>query len=230
MAVAYDTTGAGYVNVNFGSAATIAHTAASGADVFLFISADRASTMSSVTYNGNAMTSLGSISYNNNNGNGVVYLYRAAGAGTGTSKNASFTPQTSYLVAQTVSYTGVTSVGTATTNYGSSTSPTSGSITLTSGQMALCGLAAGQTGAMTSLSGGTNRYNQGEGTGGTSLDVSDATSTATFSATSTNVPWGTIYVVLKSSVTASGALTGTGALSATDSADTSGSPYPVTVR
>ncbi|HET9874294.1 MAG TPA: hypothetical protein VFQ37_00805, partial [Mycobacterium sp.] len=146
MAIAYDATSAGLASSNVsgsGAGFTLAHTAASGADVFLAVEVDYTGTPSAAQYNGTNLTLLAA-PFANNGSYGSVSLYHGPGLGTGSSENFSFTiPPTSYFVAGSVSYTGVGSVGTATTTYGSSTSASTGSISCSAGQMIVAAIGMG---------------------------------------------------------------------------------------
>src|SRR5262249_52548671 len=143
--------------------------------------------VSSVTYGGTAMTlvdttTMTSGSVGGSSGNAYLARYRlsavAAGANTLTVTLGSTAP----FIPHTMSYTVVGSVGTAQKATGS-TSPLSQTVTCASGQRVLQSFAAVSTttspvggnlgGAFTSVSGGTNRYNQVGGTS-TSLSISDS--------------------------------------------------------
>lgn len=185
-----------------GSSPSGTFTAASGADVFVAIStaASSSHSISSITYDGNAMTLVGSLAHNSTSANGKTFLYRAAAAGTGTSKTVAVTFSTSvYYCINATSYTGVASIGTATTHFGNSTSPSTGSVSCVSGEMILAVIGSGGTTgtALTSPSGGTGRCNVASSPAYAALVVRDSTSTATFSATlGATVIWSTVELVL----------------------------------
>lgn len=208
MTVTYDSIGAAFAGVTTaGVAKTFTHTAAAGADVFFALTTYRQDTVSSVTFAGNAMTLVGSYNHNNNNGStvGTSFLYRLAGGGTGSSATASFTcALAQWAVANTISYTGVGSVGTPQYAYGSTTAISTGSVTCGSGQVILAALGVGSQAnnlnpLINSPSGGTVRYNVGAGSSGydAALCIQDATSTATFAGTGNfSFLWSTITVAL----------------------------------
>lgn len=208
MAVAFDAVGAGQNGGGAGPLSlSFAHTAASGADVFLGILVDRDITPSSVDYNGVAMTLVGSqIGDNSATFGGVAYLYRAVAAGTGSAANCTASIPTSFFAANSVSYTSVSSIGSPAYTFGQSKSPASSSVSCTTGQM-IIGLVGicddGQAGTLGSPTGGTNRYLCGgvsaDTSGSSGLAISDSTSTATFAGTVTGsgTPcWSTISLVL----------------------------------
>lgn len=218
MAVAYDATGVGASGLNStGSAVSgtsFNHTAASGADVFFAIQFTNSGSgsPSSVQYNGSTMTLVSSQRVNNVSTDGATFLYRAAGAGTGSVASVTYTvPATCHYVGNSVSYSGVGGVGTLSTASGSGTVLSSGSITVSTGQIALCAYGTGNTGsaAVVAHSGGTNRSNGAQSTF-VSLLISDSTSTATFTASTSPFSnlWSSIAVVLIPPVTVS--LTGRG--------------------
>jgi hypothetical protein len=195
----FDAVGAGASSTSVGI--SWSHTATAGAHVFVAVSTGTSSAaISSVTYGGTAMTVLGSIANNNNSTQGITYLYHLAavtgGAQTVTVSNSH--PMTG----NSVSYTGVTSVGTPQTVFGS-TSPFTQSVTCSTGQIILQSF--GQTGYalgnsdITAYSGGTGRYRfPGTGASQPSLTISDATASTTFTATATsgNTNYAGIAVVL----------------------------------
>jgi hypothetical protein len=208
MAIAYDATGVGYAGlISAGVAKTFSHTAASGADVFFALSTFRRDTISAVTYGGNAMTLVGSYDHNNSTASsaGQTFLYRRSGGGTGSSANVSFTcAQAQWAVANSISYTGVGSVGTPAYASGSGTAISTGSVSCTTGQFILAVLGVGSISnivnpTINSPSGGNARYNSGTGAGNYDavLCIRDATATATFAGTgSSSFLWSTVSVVL----------------------------------
>lgn len=215
MAVAYDATGAGFAGATTGSAKTFSHTAAAGAYVLLFITTDRSAPPSSVTYNSVSMTSLGSIANDNLAADGTCYLYGTASVAGG-AKTVSFTVATAWVEACTVSYTGVSTVGATQTTFGSGTALSQGSISCSTGQMIVQAFGLGNdnvtTYSISSLSGGTNRYNAAA-TDSSAMAINDATSNTTFSATANSTSkWAGLAVQLVPSYSAT--LPGVGTLTA----------------
>jgi hypothetical protein len=193
MAVAFDAVG-GADSTGSGTASTLtwSHTAAAGAYAVVFIEVVNNTTVSSVTYGGTAMTKLGSVLLNNSAVQGILYMYGLASVASG-AKTVSVTIATASLaVANSVSYTNVTSVGTPATIFGSSASP-SQALTCTSGQMLVHAFGAEET---ATASGGTTRYNVGTAFV-SELLIQDSTASATFAATlSSSSVWAGIGAVL----------------------------------
>jgi len=214
MPVAYDAKGPGQYNTVAPGNLSFNHTpATSGVDVFLFIVVDRQVTPSSVNYGGSAMTLVGSRNCNNNATKGILFVYRKSGVTSTSATAVTATIGSCWWAANTVSYTGVTSVGTLQVASGSSTSLSSGSITASTDQMIVCGLGAGDVqgyfngntiAVMSSATGGTNRtpiLNNPNANCGC-LAISDSTSTATFGATlSVANAWASGSVILSSATT-----------------------------
>jgi hypothetical protein len=189
----YNATGAGSSGRSVASISW-AHTAASGAYVFVFAAVPAGTgTVSSVTYGGTAMTQL--TSKTDNNGN-IEYLYSLASApGGAQTVTVTGSSSSAYLAGNSVSYTGVGSVGTPQTVSVTSGSLTQ-SVTCTTGQMIVQGFMDWQTN-ITSASGGTNRslVNWLGTSGAGVLTISDATASTTFTATG-GVPYTGIAVVI----------------------------------
>jgi lysophospholipase L1-like esterase len=226
--VAFDAVGPGLVSaiITGGTATTLTHTPAkANAYVILGIIGDAGGqSISSVTYGGNAMTSLGSVAVNNNPSFcGILFLYGIANQ-PATTKTISFTPaQSDYMVAGTVSYQNVSTVSVATA-YGASTSPATGSTTCNTGQAVVGMLCWGYGGdqfenmSFSGLSGGTNRYSAEQTSYTSGLAISDATSTTNFTGTLSSATydyWAAAALTLTPPITAFGGPRGTGTLSAT---------------
>lgn len=171
------------------------HTASAGAYVIVGIVNANSAVVSSVTYGGTSMSLLGSIGVNNAPGNGHVFLYGLAGVSSG-SQTVVVTPSSPCNIAgNSVSYTGVTSVGSAQTAFASGTSLSQstsggGSANLTA---QVFGWGSSPTGSVYSA---TQRYNLHGSNGG--LVIGDSsTANTTFTATlSASAAWGGAAVVL----------------------------------
>jgi hypothetical protein len=192
----FDATGVGETSVGGASSSfSFSHTATAGAYVLLaFVNASNEAP-SNILYGGSAMSSLGSVANNNVAADGSLYLYGLAGV-TGGAKtvSGSFAAATNYA-ANTVSYLHVASVGAVVTQSGSSASPSTGSTTCPAGQMIVAAIGSAQE--PLTPTGGTLRFNGSSGfTAFTSLAISDASATTTFSATMTSGPWSTVTVIL----------------------------------
>jgi PE-PPE domain len=185
VALGFNAVGAGSSGASVASISW-SHTATSGAEVFAFIAVVAGTgTVSSVKYGSTAMTQL--TSKTDSNGN-IEYLYGLASA-PGGAQTVTVTPAASgiFCSGNSVSYTGVASVGTPQTVTGASGSETQ-SVTCTTGQMIVQGFqSAGAN--ITTTSGGTNRslvVEQGRsGPVGNNLSISDATASTTFTTNGT---------------------------------------------
>lgn len=190
----YGSIGAGNANT---SSTSFNFTATSGYDLIAFVATDRTSTVT-LNIGGTAMTELTSVANNNVSTNGALRAYRRAGGGTGSAQTVAVSAtNSSWVHVNVVAVSGVSSVSTVSA-YGNSTSP-SHSVTVSSGQLAIQAFGTGNAGSLTSAisspTGGTNRYLLN--VLGADLSVSTATSTATFgvSLDSAN-PWSSLALVL----------------------------------
>lgn len=172
-------------SVTAGSSFSGSNTATAGAyviaDIILNSGAGSASTISSVTYGGSNMTLLTSVNLNNNANNGTLFRYGIANVAGGSQTFAASFSSSWYQIVCT-SYLNVGSVGSSTTTFGSGASLSQSSVTVSGGKMAaqVFGQGGGGT-TLSSLSGGTNRYNNYSSfVGGT---VNTATATTAFSGT-----------------------------------------------
>ena len=126
---------------------TWTHVTASGA--YLFVGCGFGDGVSSIatisaTYNGTALTSLGSVEPNNDPTQGIVYLFYSAAPTSGSHSvvaTATYVSGTKAnndgLICGSVSFTGATGVGTAVTAYGSGTAVSSGAVTSATGHIVL---------------------------------------------------------------------------------------------
>lgn len=194
MAVAFDAVGAGQsTGSSTSTSLTWSHTAAAGAYVVVFISIDGNTTASSVKYGSITMTDLGSVLWNNSAVQGRTYMYGLASVASGAQTVTVTLAAAEWAVANSVSYTNVTSVGTPSTIFGT-TSSMSQALTCSSGQMLVHAFGFAET--VSSPSGGTTRYNAGTG-GFEALLIQDATASATFAGTqSSATAWSGIGAVL----------------------------------
>jgi hypothetical protein len=194
--VTFDAVGAGG---HGGTSITFTHTATAGAYVILTVAGDRSDTPTA-TYGGVAMTVLASIGNNNNdafpNGRTVQFGFASAPGGSKTVDVES--PGGAWLIANTVSYTTIGSIGATTTVFGSGTTLSQGPIVCPDGGIIVqsFGQGAGSAG-FTSLTGGTVRYNQfnldGNGAG---ITIMESAATATFTAHMGSAAWAGIATVL----------------------------------
>jgi hypothetical protein len=201
--VQYDATGSGQDGAS--TSISFTHNATAGAYVVLPLITDRAVTLSSMEYAGSAMSLLDSILCDNTSNSGeygTLYVYGIAGVPSGSQSVTGTVSTAAWWAANTVSYLNVTSVGTITTSDGLSASP-SITATCTSGQMLVGALGFGyEFGSATSISsptGGTSRYLQGQsGNNSSGLSIMDSTSSTTFAASLSTAtdPWAGITVVL----------------------------------
>ena len=207
IAPSFDAVGVGYNGESVASF-TFNHTAAAGAYVIVdvvnwgdnyYVPANQVST---VTYNGVAMTKLAEVGMANVVGYGRLARYGLANAPGGTRSVAvTFPGATTYVTAGSVSYTGVASVGDTQITYGTSTAIA---------QNVVCGNAQRIVQAFGCMSatqvltpgGGTNRGTGGHLKSGTyyaELTVSDAASTTNFTATGPSSSyWGALATPLNS--------------------------------
>lgn len=201
----YDATGAGLTPTTGASAAafSFSHTAAAAADIFLAVQTNWGAqgNVTSPTFNGTALTQIGFIGSGNAfSSYGGLWVFRGAKMGTGSAGTVGFTaPPSNSVCAQSVSYTGVNSVGAAVTNYGESAAPSTGALALGSGTIILGVIGSGnynQGRTMSSPTGGTNRSLQNNGAA--SLAISDSAASVTFGATMNSALsfWGTCGFVL----------------------------------
>lgn len=228
--IQFDAIGAGYTTAASG-AFSFTHTATAGADVFVDIVGDRGG-VTSVKYGGSSGTAMtlvgGPVTLGTYYGTATYTRWHLTGVAGG-AQSVYITPNGGYYwAAQSVSYTGVGSVGTAstlslTTTGTSGTAALSQTVSCTTGQLILQGFGANSLAAsgFSSLSGGTNRWNN---TGGSdayaALCISDATATTTFHASdvlvSSALYWtGIANVLTPAAPSGAGHLHGLGTLSAT---------------
>jgi hypothetical protein len=218
MAIAYDSTGAGYVDQS--GTSTISGSwnqvvTSSGGTVVVIIT-DYSYNVSysgftvSATCGGTAMTFLGAVN-NNNTSFGWTAMFGLTGVSSGTKSIAiSITGSPSYaVVANSTSYSGATGFGTFASAYGSGS--LSHTVSAATGNMVVQGFGAvesGGTGTITLSSySQSQRYMQFEFQGGSSisgeaLQMGDAPGASTVSFTATVVPsgtyWGSVAIPLTS--------------------------------
>lgn len=186
----FDAVGAG--NTAFSNTLSWSHTATAGACVIVAVMSFGSATITGVTYGGVAMTSLGNRRGNNTAGQGTLYLWRlnsvSGGAQTVTATLSGF----ENARGNSVSYTGVTTIGTIQVASGQGTS---WSQTTTDAGRVVQAFGAGGGPTLSSPTGGTNRYLVSS-TGG-SMSISDAAAPTSFGVTSTlNPNWAGVAVVL----------------------------------
>ncbi len=186
--VYYDNVGAGYV-ANVVSSGSWNHTATSGAYVVVDLCITSAVTVTSMTYDGNAMTLLGMANFNS--GSGTLFRYGISNVASGT-KTVSFTLNASgWATGSSTSIMGVGAVSSTTPVSGSSSSPTQGA-SCQPGQIII--QAFGSTSNMTTLTGGANLYT-GQ-TANSDISQSIAGGPTTFNSSVTGATWGGLVTVL----------------------------------
>jgi hypothetical protein len=181
----FDAIGTPWATGAGGGTPTVSHTAAAGAYVFAAIWANYANA-TAATYGGNAMTKIGSYagSYS------CMDVFAIGPVSAGTASIVFTIANETNLIANSVSYTGVSSVGAERETSGSG-SPASQRLTCSPDQ-ALVQFIGGYSTAGMSVSGGTNRYN-GDFDAGWHwlLGINEATAETTFTGTeSTLGNWG----------------------------------------
>lgn len=196
--VTFDAVGAGSA-VNSVTSLSWSHTATAGAYVIVDVVVFHNRTISGITYGGSAMTLLGTQNVNNDVNSGVQWKYgRASVAGGAQTVSITFSSSTN-AAGNSLSYTGVSSVGSASTAFGTTFSAAfTQNVTCSAGQRIVhaFGVNSGFDSAISGISGGTNRSNVG--TVNTRISISDATATTTFSATAGpgTIVWSGVAVVL----------------------------------
>lgn len=231
MAVAFDAVGPSSSGQTSTSSANISwsHTSGTGAGtVLVFLAVGIAAppgnalgSFTSVTYNGNAMTLLGSVAADNSDGGGI-FCYGITGQSSGGSVTVATTGYTLpsgatfiSIVGVSLSFTGGASFGTAATAFGSSASASVSVSTSDTAGLVAGGVASGTAGT-SSLTSGTQRWDEGlastSGAGNTIGGTAAANGgSVAITASIPNDFWGIIAVEVKAPA-ASAALTGTGSL------------------
>jgi hypothetical protein len=202
MTPVFDAVASGSAGAYGGFVANVTHTATPGATVLAFVNVGSGRSLSPVTYGGQLMAPVGTVSYHiDTTLDGILALYALAGAPGGPQTVSAPVSGLCLEVLATVSYTGVSSVGApwAAADIGTSASQ---SITCGADQVIVQGFAS-QTAIVSAPTGGTNRavVKTGTNIGVDLLSVSDSTGPATFGATLTSISpygasWGAIGVVL----------------------------------
>jgi hypothetical protein len=212
--IAFDALGAGVGNspTNI-DAATVSftHTAAAGALVIVDINFDSTSVVLSCVYGQTEMTQIGSIYHDNIFTDGSLVRYAIANVSGGTQTISITLSQPAWIIANSVSYLNVYSIGTAQVNYGVGPS-LSHTISCTAGQRIVHsfgqGMGAGTGTAGLVPSGGTTRYSRYSSGWASALVISEASATTTFSvAAASGAPLAGLATVL-SPETAPGPLSG----------------------
>lgn len=146
---------------NSATSLTWTHTATAGATVLVALTRGFAGTGASVTYDGNAMSLVGSAVQNNSPGDsGTTYLFAASSVAGGAKTVVASWSGSATAAACSVSYTGVAGLGQVTTGYGSSATPTLAVATTNiDGRILVCAesIRGGGSDTITGTSGGTQR-------------------------------------------------------------------------
>lgn len=195
----FDAVGAGFVGLTFGADHDYSHTATAGAYVVAALASDIAATVTTMNYNGAAMTLLGTYTMSGgNSGNAWLKLYGKAGVAGGTKTVRCNISSGGWCCVNTVSYNNVTAVGTPVGTGGTGVDP-SQAITPGAKQIVVGALGAvtsgSFSGAFASVSGGSTRANP---TGNdVNMAILDTATNTTFSADATGSGWwGAINVAL----------------------------------
>lgn len=217
MTVAYDATGTGGIGSNSGASISWSHTAANGAYVLVAVESETNASdpITGVTYGGVAMTNLSAIYNDNVSADGQLTLWGLANVVGGISTVTMTFPVSSFYVGNSVSYTGVGTVGSPSTAYGGGTSGLSQTLTgASSGGVLFCALgSSGRYYTSGSITGGTLRYANTGTTSRPALAIQDSTATGsiTFQATTFSTTlWSGIGIILNPSAPIS--MTGHGQL------------------
>lgn len=140
---------------------TWTHTATAGATVLVAFTRGFAGSGGSVTYDGNAMSYVGSVVQNNSpSDSGTTYLFAASNVAGGAKTVVASWTGAATGAACSVSYTGVAGLGQVTTGYGSSATPTlTVASTHNDGRLLVCAgsIRGGGSDTITGVSGGTQR-------------------------------------------------------------------------
>jgi hypothetical protein len=167
----------------------------SGATIFFDVATDRNITLTGPIINGStSSTAVDSVTLSGgSSGNAYLKRFKWVSTSAGSFTITLAGSVNSWAVANSVSYTGVTSIGTAQTTTGTGTS-VSASATCSPGQLLLQSFIGESNSSMSAMtvSGGTNRYNVNQGN--TLLAINDATTSTTFTgsgATGMNY-WGSL--------------------------------------
>lgn len=173
------------------SSGSFTHTASAGAYVVVDIMCDRPMTMSSVTYDGNAMTLLGTVSFSGIGGNATLFRYGIANVAAGT-KTIAFNGGgiSAWTAASSVSIKGVEAISTTTAMSANGSSPTQG-VACQPGQLIIQGF--GSTSVFNTVTGGLNLHDSMSSNAGVALNAADKSTT--FNASSTGVNWGGLATV-----------------------------------
>jgi hypothetical protein len=162
-------------------------------------------TITSITYGGAAMTSLGSIAANNSSGNGGVLLYGITGGANGANTvlvKTSANP-TDVMVGNSMSFTGASQFGTAVTNSGLSTSATVTVTGTTSGNV-VASVECHGTNAAVTYTAGTKQFDDEVDAATGASNLSGGTIAAGGSVTITDTissdTWGCIGVEVQAAV------------------------------
>ncbi len=177
----------GYASVSF------SHVATANAFVILDICVDRDETITAVTYAGQSMTLQGSVRFTGYGGNAGIWRYTLPNVPGGLSTVSATLSANAYFSAQTISYTGVSSIAAPTTTSGTSSAP-SQAVTCTAGKVIVESIGVYAHVLTSPLAGGTNLFAFSNSS--ISLDINQATASSTFTTSDTAVNWGAIASVL----------------------------------
>ena len=177
----------GYASISF------SHVATANAFVILDICADRDNTLTNVQYAGQNMTLQGSVRFPGYSGNAGVWRYTLANVPGGLSTVTATLSANCYFTAQTIGYTGVSSVAAPTTTFGTSSAP-SQSVTCNPGQLIVQSIGSASATKIGIPTGGTNLI--AANWSGESLVINQATASTTFAGSTSLSNWGAIASVL----------------------------------
>lgn len=188
---------------NSATSLTWTHTATAGATVLVALTRGPAGSGGSATYDGNAMSYVGSIAANNTPGSyATTYLFAASNVAGGAKTVVASWTTAATGAACSVSYTGVAGLGQVTVGYGSSATPTQTvAATHNDGRLLVCAqsINGGGSGTITGVSGGTQRALAQPANHYYDTVVQDATgNSVSFGVTPSETPsiWGGVSVEL----------------------------------
>jgi hypothetical protein len=173
---------------------------ASGCRVYAFVDTDRSGTCSGITIGGTAMDYVTTIPHNNDGASGNLFVYKIDSVTSGLKTVVATLTGSPWSIGNSIAIAGAATADTPATTYGTGTS-LSQTVNCTAGQLIVHAMGVGVAGAnsnptLSSLSGGTNKYNA-HASYNTALEINIATASATFSATDNySEPWSGIGIAL----------------------------------
>lgn len=187
--VYYDNVGTGFA-AN-GTSGSWSHTATAGAYVIVDICVDRASaTLTPPTYDGNAMTLLGTANFPGASGIATLYRYGIANVAGGTKTISFSVSANAWLAGGSISILGADAISASTPVAGGSSSPTQGA-SCQPGQLIVQSFAARSV--LGTVTGGANVHDGQSNFSTVGISISDRPTT--FNASVTGADWGGLVTV-----------------------------------